>query len=55
MQKNYSSSNVPAFSRQGIIDFDTDMYQTTPESVAIFNELNAISEEIELCRQRNAR
>lgn len=55
MRKNYSDLAVPAFSRQGVIDFDTEMYEPTKESVAIFEELNAISEEIELCRERNAR
>lgn len=53
MPKNYSDSMVPEFHRQTLIDFDADKFVPTRESLAIFNELNAISEEIERCRTRN--
>lgn len=53
MPKSYSDSMVPEFHRQTLIDFDTDKFVPTPESVEIFEELNAISEEIERCRTRN--
>ena len=55
MRKNYSNSKVPEFKRQGVIDFDTEKFKETPESLKIYQELNAISEEIEDCRKRNAR
>ena len=54
MQKNYLDLSVPGFKRSGMIDFDTDKFATTPQSVEIYEELNAISEEIERCRLRNA-
>ena len=44
---------VPAFKRQGVIDFDTDKFKPSPESLEVYEELNAISEEIEKCRERN--
>lgn len=49
MQKNYSS-----LKRQNTIDFDTEKFKPTKESIKIFEELNAISEEIEKCRERNS-
>lgn len=55
MPKNYSNSAVPAFKRSGTIDFDTDKFEPNAESVKVFEELNAISEEIEKCRKRNCR
>ena len=55
MQKNFLSSKVPAFKRSGTIDFDTEKFKPTSDSVKIYEELNAISEEIEDCRRRNAR
>lgn len=58
MQRNSSNSAittaVPEFKRQGVIDFDTDKFKPTLESVKIYEELNAISEEIERCRARNS-
>ncbi len=53
MRKDYSDSMTPAFKRGGVIDFDTDKFEPTKESLEIFQELNAISEEIEECRKRN--
>ena len=55
MRKNYSDSMTPAFRRGGAIDFDTEKFVPTNESLKIFQELNAISEEIEECRRRNCR
>ena len=55
MRKNYSDLSVPAFKRQGIIDFDTSKFEPSLESIEIYEELNAIAEEIERCRERNAR
>ena len=53
MPKNYSDSMVPEFHRQTLIDFDADKFIPSPETVKIYEELNAISEEIERCRTRN--
>jgi hypothetical protein len=36
-----------------VIDFDTKEFEPTPESLKIYAELNAISEEIDQCRKRN--
>ena len=55
MRNNFSNSRVPAFRRSGTIDFDTEKFKPTPESVKIYEELNAISEEIENCRRRNVK
>ena len=58
MQRNSLNSKlqttVPEFKRQGVIDFDTEKFKPTRESVKIYEELNAISEEIEKCRARNS-
>lgn len=48
-QRNYLVSNAP----RGVIDFDTKEFEPTPESLKIYAELNAISEEIDQCRKRN--
>ena len=40
---------VPSFAKREAYDFDT----TTRDSMAIYEELTAISEEIEKCRLRN--
>ena len=53
MRKNYSDLTTPAFERRGAIDFDTEKFEPTAESLMIFQELSAISEEIEACRRRN--
>ncbi|MBR3323975.1 hypothetical protein IKG24_00325 [Candidatus Saccharibacteria bacterium] len=53
MRKNFSNSTVPAFRRSSTIDFDTEKFVPSLESVKIYEELNAISEEIEKCRERN--
>lgn len=39
---------IPSYSRQNAFDFDV-----TRSSLEIFEELNAIAEEIEECRARN--
>ena len=51
---NLKTQAVPEFKRQGVIDFDTEKFKPTHESVKIYEELNAISEEIEKCRARNS-
>lgn len=53
MPKNYSDLMVPEFHRQTLIDFDTDKFIPTAETIKVYEELNAISEEIEKCRMRN--
>ena len=53
MRKNYSDSMTPAFKRQGVTDFDVEKFEPTSESLEIYQELSAISEEIEECRKRN--
>lgn len=35
------------------INFDTSEFEPTSESLKIYEELNAISEEIDQCRKRN--
>lgn len=50
MQENYSEYRVPSFAKRETYLFD----EATPESRSIFNELNAISEEIERCRRKNS-
>lgn len=52
-QKNSLISSVPEFKRQGVINFDTSEFETTKESLKIYDELNAISKEIDKCRARN--
>ena len=52
-QKNSLISSVPEFKRQGVIKFDTSEFETTKESLKIYDELNAISKEIDKCRARN--
>lgn len=42
MRKNYSN-----------FKFESDEFKPSKESVEIFEELNAISEEIDQCRARN--
>ena len=39
MQKNFSSSDVPAFKRSGTIDFDTEKFKPTSDSVKITRNL----------------
>ena len=45
MQKNYSDSDVPSFAKAEVYNFDT-----TRESLEVYQELNQIAEEIEKCR-----
>ena len=51
-QRNSLISRMPEH-RQGVINFDTSEFEPTSESLKIYNELNAISEEIDKCRARN--
>ncbi|MBR3131901.1 hypothetical protein IKG33_00600 [Candidatus Saccharibacteria bacterium] len=44
-----STFRVPSFERQKAYDFD----EATKDSRTIYEELNAIAEEIEKCRLRN--
>ena len=53
MQRNYLNLTVPKFERQNTLGFDTEQFKPSPESIEIYKELNAISEEIEKCRERN--
>ena len=55
MQTYSSDSMTPAFKRYNFIDFDTDKFMLNSDSVKIYEELNAISEEIETCRKRNCK
>lgn len=48
MQKNSSTFNIPSFAKQEAYNFDV-----TKETLDIYEELNAIAEEIEKCRLRN--
>ena len=50
MQENYSEFKVPSFAKREVYNFD----ETTNDSYSIYEELNAISEEIEQCRLRNS-
>lgn len=49
MQTNSSNYNIPSFARQESYDFET----APRDALSIYQELNAISEEIEKCRLRN--
>lgn len=53
MRRNYSISSMPTNNSQGVINFDTDEFIPSKESLKIYDELNAISEEINQCRARN--
>ena len=48
MQDDSSIFRVPAFERREAFNFDT-----TKKSLSVFEELNAIAEEIERCRAEN--
>ena len=48
MPNDSSIFKVPAFERNEGYDFDT-----TKKSLSVFEELNAIAEEIERCRAEN--
>lgn len=50
MQENYSEYRVPILEKREAYLFE----EATPETIAIFRELNAISEEIERCRLQNS-
>ena len=39
MQKNYSNSAVPAFDRQGVIDFDTEYTDELDEAEEALSEV----------------
>ena len=49
MPENYSEFKVPSFARPEAYNFD----EITDDSRSVYDELNAISEEIEKCRLRN--
>lgn len=49
MQDEIAVFRVPSFGREKTYDFDV----ATDSSMAIYEELNKISEEIEKCRLRN--
>ena len=50
MQKDYSTFSIPSFARNEVEDFD----DTSQECSEVYQELNAIAEEIERCRLRNS-
>lgn len=49
MQNSYSVFQIPSFAKSEAYNFDV-----TKESLEIYQELNAIAEEIEECRLRNS-
>lgn len=50
MQENYSEYRIPSFNRR-----DDYLYEeATHESYSIYQELNAIAEELERCRAKNS-
>ena len=49
MQENYSEYKVPSFAKIDTYNFAT----TSKEDLSVFEELNAIAQEIEECRLRN--
>lgn len=48
MPENYSIFEIPSFARAEAYDFEA-----TKETFEVYEELNAIAEEIEKCRARN--
>ena len=50
MQKNYSEYRVPSFAKRDAYLFE----EATKESFSVYQELNAIAEEIEKCRLENS-
>lgn len=50
MQKDYSIFPIPSFLKHEVDNFDT----AAMDFSEIYQELNAISEEIEKCRLRNS-
>ncbi len=48
MPNNSSIFKIPSFAKHEVYDFDT-----SKETFEIYEELNAIAEEIEKCRLRN--
>ncbi len=48
MQNKSSTFIIPSFAKREVYNFDT-----TKETLEIYEELNAIAEEIEKCRSRN--
>lgn len=53
MRRNSLISRVPENQPNDAINFDTSEFEPTKESLKIYGELNAISEEIDQCRARN--
>lgn len=49
MQKNSSTFNIPSFAKQEAYNFEI-----TKSTLEVYQELNAIAEEIEKCRSRNS-
>ena len=49
MQKDSSTFQIPSFKKREAYNFEV-----TKETVEIYQELNAIAEEIEQCRLRNS-
>ena len=49
MSENYSEFKVPSFAKREVYTFDTE----SKNSLFVYEELNAIAEELEKCRLRN--
>ena len=49
MQNDSSTFKVPSFAKREVYNFDA-----TRETFEVYQELNAIAEEIEKCRLRNS-
>ena len=49
MQNNSSTFNIPSFAKRETYNFDI-----TEDTLDVYEELNAIAEEIEACRLRNS-
>lgn len=50
MQEDYSVYKVPSFAKKEAYNFETVSY----DSASLYEELNAIAEEIEKCRLKNS-
>lgn len=49
MQPSYSNFEAPSFAKREVYLFE----EATPETISVYRELTAISEEIEKCRSKN--
>lgn len=49
MPNNSSTFNIPSFAKREVYNFDV-----TKDTLEVYEELNAIAEELEVCRSRNS-